>query len=140
MTSVSPSAAQSQTVPSENNSTSQPRSQSTVSKEQTPATETPSKQNGTATNGSKVADKRASVSQSRDDASADDSGNAKLNAAGRKVAQGSSYSCSVCRGRKVRCDVVLKGIDHNGQPLSPCGNCEWSGAECVIPANNRRRP
>ncbi|KAI1330150.1 fungal-specific transcription factor domain-containing protein [Xylariaceae sp. FL0255] len=47
----------------------------------------------------------------------------------RRAAQ----ACVECRGRKVRCDVIVGG--------PPCGNCTWNQKECVIqPSKRRRRP
>ncbi|KAJ4248462.1 hypothetical protein NW762_012799 [Fusarium torreyae] len=44
-----------------------------------------------------------------------------------------SRACLSCRNRKVRCDVVGRGV--------PCTNCRLDGVDCVVTESNRgRRP
>jgi hypothetical protein len=43
----------------------------------------------------------------------------------------SSRACLSCRNRKVRCDVVHRGL--------PCNNCRLDNVECVLKESKRRR-
>ncbi|EAW07161.1 putative C6 transcription factor [Aspergillus clavatus NRRL 1] len=56
-------------------------------------------------------------------------------AGGRQITRNrASYSCHICRRRKVKCDKVCAGVILGAKVHPVCGNCVKNGTECVYDA------